>query len=114
MAQYIRKDALVAEIEKLKVNARKGVSYHQSRQSVGLNNELSIWEHLESAFDTILKIIDTLEVKEVYLDKEIKEEYLKHRRYGGRDNMLVILNEPQFNNIAKHFFELGLKAQKGE
>ena len=52
-----------------------------------------------------------LEVKEADLEKEIKEEYLKHRCYGGRDNMFVILNEPQFNKIAKHFFELGLKAQ---
>ena len=58
--------------------------------------------------------IYSLEVKEVDLEKEIKEEYLKRRYYGGRDNMLVILNEPQFHEIAKHFFELGLKAQKGE
>jgi len=54
------------------------------------------------------------EVKDVDLEKEIKEEYLKRRCYYGKDNILVILNEPQFNNIAKHFFELGLKAQKGE
>lgn len=48
------------------------------------------------------------------IDKEIKEEYNKRRQYsGGRDNMLVILNEPQFNEIAKHFFELGFKSQKG-
>ena len=59
--------------------------------------------------------LDTIEVKEVDLDKNIKEEYLKRRCYYGKDNMLVILNEPQFNAIAKHFFELGMKmAQKGE
>lgn len=40
------------------------------------------------------KIISSLEVKEVDLEEEIKEEYLKRRCYGGRDNMLVILNEP--------------------
>ena len=39
---------------------------------------------------------------------EIKEEYLNRRWYGGKNNMFVILNEPQFNKIAKHFFELGL------
>lgn len=60
------------------------------------------------------KIISSLEVKDVDLEEEIKEEYLKRRCYGGRYNMLVILNEPEFNTIAKHFFELGLKAQKGE
>lgn len=53
---------------------------------------------------------DSIEVKEVDLEEEIKEEYLKRRCYGGRDNMLVILNEPEFNTIAKHFFELGLSA----
>ena len=112
MKHLIDKDALVAEIKRLKNDAHNGVSYHQSRQNVGLNNELSTWEHLESAFATILKIINTLEVKEVDLEKEIKEEYLKRRCYGGKDNMLVILNEPQFNKIAKYFFELGLKTKQ--
>ena len=64
--------------------------------------------------DEILSLINALEVKEVDFEKEIKEEYLKRRCYGGRDNMFVILNEPQFNKIAKHFYKLGLKAQKGE
>ena len=50
MAKYIPLDALVAKIERLKDNAHYGVSYHQSRQNVGLNNELATWEHLESAF----------------------------------------------------------------
>ena len=61
---------------------------------------------------------DLLGVKEIDLEKEIKEEYLKRRCYIGKGNMLVILNEPQFNEVAKHFFELGMmvnnKAQKGE
>ena len=65
MAHLIDKDAVIAEIEKLKDDAHRGVSYHQSRQEIGLNNELSTWEHLESAFATILKVINTLEVKEV-------------------------------------------------
>lgn len=44
------------------------------------------------------------------LDKEIKKIYLKHRQYGGNNNMLVILNELQFNDIDTHFIEFGLKA----
>lgn len=59
-------------------------------------------------------MIMTQKEKEVDLDKIIKEEYLKQRCYRGKDNMLVILNEPDFNKIAKHFFELGLKVQKGK
>ena len=54
------------------------------------------------------------ELTEVDLEKEIKEEYLKRRCYVGKNNMLAILNEPQFNEVAKHFYELGIKAQKGE
>lgn len=69
------------------------------------------WAYL----DDLLNINSfNVEVKEVDLEKIIKEEYLKRRCYGGKDNMLVILNEPQFNDVTKHFFELGLKAQKGE
>ena len=104
MAKLIDKDALVAEIE------RRIKSLHQ----VNSPREQAVLYECKD----ILSFIDTLEVKDVDLEKEIKEEYLKRRCYGGRDNMLVILNEPQFNKIAKHFFELGMqvsnKAQKGE
>ena len=91
MAQYIDKSALVVEIEKRKY----------------FNETLNAHSRLDEC-NAILSFIDTLKAKEVDLDKEIKEEYLKHRRYGVRDNMLVILNESQFNKIAKHFFELGM------
>ena len=66
MEQYIPKSALVTEIEKLKDGAHNGVSFNKSRQSMGLKSELSTWEHLENAFATVLKIIDTLEVKDPY------------------------------------------------
>ena len=85
MAHLIDKDALVAEIERLKDDAHNGVSYHQSRQNVGLNNELSIWEHLENAFATVLKNIDTLEVKEVQEEpvSEDLEDAAKHYLYSN-------------------------------
>jgi hypothetical protein len=106
MTQYIDKDALVAEIGKR--------LYEYS--SLKLYDACT--EARASELGKLLVILNTLEVKEVDLEKEIKEEYLKRRCCGGRDNMLVILNEPQFNKIAKHFFELGMavsnKAQKGE
>lgn len=52
-------------------------------------------------------IIDTIEVKEVDLEKEI--ELIK----GDYAQVDVAWNK-DFDFIAKHFFELGLKAQKGE
>ena len=49
---------------------------------------------------------DTLEVKEVDLNEEIEKCLKKH-------SMLAV-GKKDFTDIAKHFFELGLKAQKGE
>ena len=104
MEEYIPKSALVAAIEKL-----------EKLYCYGKSDGMLI---AKSVFDSIKNIINTLEVKEVDLEKEIKEEYLNRRCYVGKDNMLVILNKPQFNEVAKHFFELGIQvsneAQKGE
>ena len=103
MAKYIPLDAVLAQIESLLDKGR----YHEEYDCAYRDGN-------NGALDALKNKLNTLEVKEVNLDEEIKEEYLKRRCYGGRDNMLVILNEPQFNKIAKHFFELGLKAHKGE
>jgi len=99
--KLIDKDAVESEIENLLDNGR----YHEEYDCAYRDGN-------NGALYALKNKLNTLEVKEVDLDREIKEEYLKRRCYGGRDNMLVILNEPQFNKIAKHFFELGLKAQK--
>ena len=101
MTQYIDKAAVVEEIEKLTDKVCDRLSTEAMEGAIVLS-------------EYIISSLDTIEMKEVDLDKEIKKEYIERRCYGGRDNMLVILNEPQFNEIAKHFFELGLKVQKGE
>lgn len=94
MANLIDKDAVIAEIN-------RRIKEHHSGYLVCLKD--------------ILSFLDTLEVKEADLVKEIiNEEYLKLRRYGVRDNMLVVLNQLQFEDIANFFFRLGLKVQKGE
>ena len=106
--KLIDKDALVAEIESKK-------KYAQTLGDNAINNSMQqFYDGMKQGCVDILSTIDTIEVKEVDLEKEIKEEYLKRRCYGGKDNMIVILSEPKFNTIAKHFFELGLKAQKKE
>ena len=100
MAQYINKSAVVAEIERL-------ISIYNDDENI---HHIAKYNILVD----ILSFLDTLEVKEVDLEKEIKKIYLKHRQYGGNKNILVVLNELQFNDIAKHFYEIGLKTQKGE
>ena len=101
--KLIDKSALVAEIERRETNIKEYCfrEGHDTRFDV-----------VPEQLSQILSFINTLETKEVDLEKEVKEEYLNRRCYVGKDNMLVILNEPQFNDIAKHFFELGLNAQR--
>ena len=88
MAQYIDKAALVAEIEKL------DALYHVSKS---LSGELFV--------EGLFSFINTLEVKEVDLEKEF-EGYLD--KYNG------VWTDTDYIKFAKHFFELGVKAQKGE
>lgn len=91
MTQYIDKSALVAEIEKRiqEVNSIPKKSYE-----IGLVD----------AYKITLSFLDTLEVKEV--EKEISFQWSKFC-LNGKDR-------DSFVKVAKHFFELGLRTQKGE
>lgn len=107
MTHLIDKDALVAKIEKWRDGIKKGIF------SIPLTSSDRAYSTFEyEILGNVKDYLDTLEVKEVNLEKEIKEEYLKYRRYDDKNNMLVILNELQFNKIAKYFFKLGFNAGK--
>ena len=88
MAHLIDKDILVAEIERL--YDEKGAFY-----AADVLYNLEEW-------------IDALEVKEVDLQKEIDRIWDNTSDNFSEDSW------KEFEAIAKHFFELGLKAQKGE
>lgn len=110
--KLIDKDKVVAEIEK-----RLDKLYNLLPDSSKVENGITTTQESCNtgkymALESFRKFLNTLEVKEVDLEEEIKKIYLKHRQYGGNKNILVILNELQFNDIAKHFFELGLKAKE--
>lgn len=91
--KLIPKSALVAKIRKRLLPVIRDKHYDE-------------WEEgQDSERIAILDIIDSLEVKEVDLEKEI-EQYVSDKRL--RDYGFLI------PSIAQHFFELGLKAQKGE
>lgn len=101
MTYYIDKDALVAEIEKLKSKVDDGSSYCNG------------WQH---ALRKLEIDINTLEVKEVDLEKALiewhKEHFKKDGTFIGKSGFYLTNNSQM--DIAKHFFELGLQVQKGE
>lgn len=102
MEEYILKSALVAEIE----NIRK----HYIERDDFDNG----WNF---ALDKVLSIIDTLEVKEVDLETSI-DDYINSHFTEGCDGGMISdwykvlggVHYKDLKEIAKHFFELGLKA----
>ena len=66
------------------------------------------WEGQISAFDSVLKILDTIEVKKMdldYIKKELDELIKIHKPNGD-------FGWGTLYNVATHFFELGLKVKK--
>lgn len=113
MTYLIDKSALVAEIERLKAEALLKKS--QCKRS-GLEKIM----HQIGVCNKILSFLDTLEVKEVDLDKEATR-YLLYKHHSPLNEIMHkadLKSEMQYHkdieNAFKSGFELGLKAQKGE
>ena len=95
MKQYIDKSAGVEEIERrIKLVSDTFLSGYDLKKKK------------KNALFNLLSFINTLDMKEVDLEKEI--ELIK----GDYEQVDVAWNN-DFDFIAKHFFELGLKVQKG-
>lgn len=117
MKQYIDKAAVVAEIERID-------------KSIGCDRFLSEYEKgcnqgKEEVCDILRNFLDTLEVKEVDYGIEVyKYAQENFNVYDDVNQTLqtkenkTLLGRKDFEDIAKHFFELGMaarnKAQKGE
>ena len=97
MAHLIDKYALIAKIK-----------HHLQFTPEHTNAFIEGEEH---AYRTILSFLDSLEVKEVDLEKEIEE--VKHN-YKVDDNQHTSICSADIEWIAKHFFELGIKVQNVE
>ena len=109
MAHLIDKDAVLAIIE-------KELSYYKDLEDRGIISDCGI------ACYRVVRIIksdiESLEVKEVDLEKEI-ECLLPKPAWGWNEDYLgksdPAYSMEQMKEFAKHFFELGVKiAQKGE
>ena len=121
--ELIDKSALVTEIERLK----------ECNWKICAGNFEFLKEHYPEcyysteAYNDILSFLDTLEVKEVDLEKEIQSSMNNLCELGCYAQSLLDNPEAyefakpfpkevddEIANFAKHFFELGLKTQKGE
>ena len=102
MAKYIELDALVAEIEN-KINKIDLNSIEDWRYRIQREHDIEVMKN-------IISIINTLEVKEVDLDKELDSMITPELKFHKA--------LPSLFDVAKHFFELGMsvsnKTQKGE
>lgn len=118
MEQYISKSALVKEIKRYK---------HKADERLKIKGRTLVEDHkdfaLQNLCGNLLYFIDTLEVKEIDLEKEINK-YISNNFFGSQ-TLGFFANrteeEPDDQDIAlcaKHFFELGMsvsnKAQKEE
>ena len=97
MKEYIEKVALVREIEK----QRNAYISEPGKYRV---------------LSRILSLIDTLEVKEVDLEKEIDDYMNEHFSECGDGVLISDANSTELTlldatSIARHFYELGLKGQ---
>lgn len=106
MTRYIDKDALVAEFNRLiaeLIEEGEDTMFEQGRIS---------------AFEDAKLFINTLEVKEVDLNKEIDNIWNPRFNLGWDEKSLLSINHEGFTTFAKHFFELGMavcnKPQKEE
>ena len=105
MGEYIKKTDVLKEI-------KRRFEFHKERN-----------RREDSAIQDVLygisKFLDTLEVKEVNLEEEMNKEWNKCEPIDeGMGLEIASIEHEQFDNIAKHFFELGLsvsnKTEKGE
>ena len=103
--KLIDKDKIVAELEKLITNGK--LKCQQSQENNDQVSYIAWSEHIATC-GKILLFLDTLEMKEVDLEKAIDnwicDAAITHEDCSVTD---VI-------STANHFFELGLKAYKGK
>ena len=93
--KLIDKDTLVAEIERI--------------LSAFENSDAPVDRLRASILIRLLSFIDTLEVEEVDLDKEMDKEWNKCEPIDeGMGLEIASIEHEQFDNIAKHFFRLGM------
>ena len=99
MAHLIEKDPIVAEIEKSIERAKAERVLHPGT-ILAAKNYLLIED-----YNKLLSFVNALEVKEVDIKKEVINFMSSDEYQLGEESGCIL--------VAKHFFELGLKAKQG-
>ena len=114
MTQYIDKAAVVAEIEKL-ISSGK-IKCQQSQENNDQVSYIAWSEHIATC-GKILSFLDTLEIKEGDLEKEIQNSI--YHQFFDLDGIAIkgtsgYATVEDMASIARHFFELGLNTKKSD
>lgn len=98
--KYIDADKLIAELTRMQFDLNAAYRHPQSD---------SIVRAISLEYDDILSLVDSLqqEYPEVDLEKEIERTY-----YDGSVTDTSDMDHVDYENIARHFYELGLNARK--
>lgn len=110
--ELIDKSALVAEIKR-RIRVSQDYAKCNLTETTRIGNQA---QQLE--LNDILSYLDTLEVKEVDLEKEIANWWNNHYADIKKDYTFEgytghYMANSTIISLARHFFELGLKTQKG-
>ena len=104
MAHLIDKDAVIAEIKDRLVVGSGALEIRRQEMQAGKGSKGYYKQSgVLLAYNSIIKFLNTLEVKEVDLEKEYKVFVEEDPVYNKLVNGIV------GKAIAKHFFELGLR-----
>jgi hypothetical protein len=109
----IDKATIVAELERRKSELQSRIAELSTFES----NTLGLFQEVD-LYNDILSFLDTLETKEVDLEKELENLIEKEKAFVTDNREIKYYNGDSFNHIyelefiAKHFYELGLKARK--
>jgi hypothetical protein len=98
--QYINKAAVASKIERAR---------NQEVQWMDRQGYTEYHQGLRDGYANILSFLATLEVKEVDFEKLLEDYGIDTDPFSTQ-----VVSSNGAKIIAKHFFELGLKAQKGE
>lgn len=101
MAQYINKSALVAEIDSWRDGIKKGIF---SIPLTGSDRAYATFEY--EILGKVKDLLDTLEVKEVDLEKEVADYIEQHKS--------ELSGYFDIRRIARHFFVLGLNQKENK